>query len=200
MGAQPAIITTQARGPVGLSRSVRRSPPMFRECSFRHPAAPRTLRRQNGSRAVGASRYRETISPGRGCSPRRFGSTSVGLPQKSSVGSYVARVREANQTGVGLRGVACSAECVSVSGYQGAAYLGQSYNPFDVNRDQCYLPARLCTSPIGAPSACENFTTAEPVQAAGRVNLLAGLDTIKRSLDQSGTMDAMDRYQQEAVR
>src|SRR5579872_2210589 len=128
----------------------------------------------------------------------RFGSTAVSLPQKyPSVGSYVARVRGANQPGVpAYVGLPAAQSVYLFPGYQGAAYLGQSYNPFDVNREQCYLPANY-TTPISPPKCLENFTSTEPAQATGRVSLLAGLDTIKRSLDQSGTMDAMDRYQQE---
>ena len=130
----------------------------------------------------------------------RFGSTSVSLPQKyPSVGSYVSRVRGANQPGLpAYVGLPAAQSVYLFPGYQGAAYLGQSFNPFDVNRDQCYLPANY-TTPISAPKCLESFTATEPTQAAGRVNLLAGLDTIQRRLDQSGTMDAMDRYQQEAV-
>ncbi len=130
----------------------------------------------------------------------RFGSTAVSLPQKyPSVGSYVARVRGANQPGVpAYVGLPAAQSVYLFPGYQGAAYLGQSYNPFDVNREQSYLPANY-TSPISQPKCLDNFTTAEPAQAAGRVNLLTGLDTIKRNLDQSGTMDALDRYQQDAV-
>jgi hypothetical protein len=130
----------------------------------------------------------------------RFGSTAVSLPQKyPSVGSYIARVRGPNQPGVpAYVGLPAAQSVYLFPGYQGAAYLGQSYNPFDVNRDQCYLPANY-TAAINPPKCLENFTTAAPSQAAGRVDLLTGLDTIRRNLDQTGTMDAMDRYRQDAV-
>ncbi|MBI3866519.1 MAG: DUF1501 domain-containing protein [Planctomycetia bacterium] len=130
----------------------------------------------------------------------RFGSTAVSLPQKyPSVGSYVAKVCGPNQPGVpAYVGLPAAQSVYLYPGYQGAAYLGQSYNPFDVNRDQAYLPANY-TAAITPPKCLENFTTAEPSQASGRVDLLSGLDTIKRNLDQSGTMDAIDRYRQQAV-
>jgi hypothetical protein len=130
----------------------------------------------------------------------RFGSTAVSLPQKfPSIGSYVARVRGANQPGLpAYVGLPAAQSVYLFPGYQGAAYLGQSYNPFDVNRDQCYLPANY-TSPISPPKCLENFAVAETGQSAGRVTLLAGLDSLKRNIDQSGTIDATDRYQHEAL-
>lgn len=131
----------------------------------------------------------------------RFGSTSLSLPQKyPSVGSYVSRVRGANQPGLpAYVGLPAAQSVYLFPGYQGAAYLGQSYNPFDVNREQSYLGANS-TAPISRPKCLENFTTGENGQtSAGRVNLLTGLDNLHRKLDQSGTMDAMDRYQQEAM-
>ena len=130
----------------------------------------------------------------------RFGSTSANLPQKfPSVGSYVARVRGGSRNGLPpYVGLPAAQSVYLFPGYQGAAYLGQSYNPFDVNREQSYLPANY-TAAINRPKCLDSFTLSEPSQAAARVDLLSGLDTIKRNLDQSGTMDAMDRYRQEAV-
>src|SRR5262249_25848013 len=132
--------------------------------------------------------------------PGRFGSTSLNLPQKyPSVGSYVSRVRGANQPGLpAYVGLPAAQSVYLYPGYQGAAYLGQAYNPFDVNREQSYLAASF-TGPISPPKCLENSTTAEQAQSTGRVSLLSGLDNLHRHLDQSGTMDAMDRYQQEAM-
>ncbi|MBS0264655.1 MAG: DUF1501 domain-containing protein [Planctomycetes bacterium] len=129
----------------------------------------------------------------------RFGSTSVNLPQKfPSVGSYVARVRGPNQPGVpAYVGLPAAQSVYLFPGYQGAAYLGQAYNPFDVNREQSYLPANY-TAAINPPKCLENFTSSASTQAASRVDLLNGLDTIRKNLDHSGTMEAMDRYRQEA--
>jgi hypothetical protein len=130
----------------------------------------------------------------------RFGSTSLSLPQKyPSVGSYVSRVRGANRPGLpAYVGLPAAQSVYLYPGYQGAAYLGQAYNPFDVNREQSYLAASF-TGSISRPKCLENFTTAEQGQSDGRASLLNGLDNLHRHLDQSGTMDAMDRYQQEAM-
>src|SRR5579885_599721 len=73
----------------------------------------------------------------------RFGSTAANLPQKyPSVGSYVARVRGANGPGMpAYVGLPAAQSIYLFPGYQGAAYLGPSYNPFDVDREQKYLAA-----------------------------------------------------------
>src|SRR5262249_59472084 len=110
--------------------------------------------------------------------PGRFGSTSLNLPQKyPSVGSYVSRVRGANQPGLpAYVGLPAAQSVYLYPGYQGAAYLGQAYNPFDVNREQSYLPANYASA-ITRPKCLENFTTGEQGQAtSARVDLLTGLD------------------------
>ncbi|RPI80239.1 MAG: DUF1501 domain-containing protein, partial [Planctomycetaceae bacterium] len=130
----------------------------------------------------------------------RFGSTAVSLPQKyPSVGSYAAKVRGANQPGVpAYVGLPAAQSVYLYPGYMGGAYLGSSYNPFDVNREQAYLPANY-GAPISPPKCLENFSNTAPGQTAARVDLLAKLDQLERQVDQSGRIDAIDRYQQEAV-
>src|SRR5437588_10659269 len=82
----------------------------------------------------------------------KFGSTAVDLPQKCpSVGSYVAKCHGPNRPGLPAYVGLPSAESVYLyPGYQGAAYLGQAYNPLDVNREQKYLAANG-TVAIGTP-------------------------------------------------
>ena len=130
----------------------------------------------------------------------KFGSTSVNLPQKyPSVGSYVAKVRGANQPGIpAYVGLPAAQSVYLYPGYQGAAYLGGAYNPFDVNREQAYLPASY-TAPITPPKCLENFANSSPAQTTSRVSLLTQLDQLDRKVDQTGRLDAIDRYQQEAV-
>ena len=130
----------------------------------------------------------------------RFGSTSVSLPQKfPSVGSYVARVRGSNHPGMpAYVGLPAAQSVYLYPGYQGAAYLGAAYNPFDVNREQAYLAANYA-APITRPRCLESFTGLPPGAAESRIDLLKRLDGIQRDLDQSGTMDALDLYQQQAV-
>lgn len=132
----------------------------------------------------------------------KFGSTSVNLPQKyPSVGSYVSRVKGPNKPGVPpYVGLPAAQSVYLFPGYQGAAYLGAAYNPFDVQTEQKYLGANQ-GGPILKPKCLENFGSgnAEASRSGERFDLLGRLDGIKREVDQSGVMDSMDRNRQEAV-
>lgn len=130
----------------------------------------------------------------------RFGSTSVNLPQKyPSVGAYTARVRGANRPGVPpFVGLPAAQSVYLFPGYQGAAYLGGAYNPFDVDQEQKYLGATYNVK-ISRPRCLDNFTGLAPERTEERKDLLAGLDGIRRDLDTSGAMGVMDRHQQNAI-
>lgn len=130
----------------------------------------------------------------------RFGSTSVDLPQKfPSVGSYVSRVRGANNPGLPAYVGLPSAQSIYLfPGYQGAAYLGAAYNPFDVDTEQKYLGANYNVK-IGSPKCLENFAVKEKDRELSRNDLLGQLDAMNRKVDRSGVMDSVDRYQQEAM-
>jgi hypothetical protein len=130
----------------------------------------------------------------------RYGSNAADKNQKfPSVGSYVARVKGANAPGmppyVGLP----AAESVYLyPGYQGAAYLGNAYNPFQVNMQQKYLAATY-SQPIQQPELLKSMAGTNEQRLDDRLGLLSRLDHIRRDIDNSGTMDSMDRYQQQAV-
>ena len=132
----------------------------------------------------------------------RFGSTSVSQTQKyPSVGSYVARVKGVTRPGlppyVGLP----SAETVYLfPGYLGAAYLGGQYNPFDVDRESRYLGA-FGTQRVRSPKWLSSLSgTPEAVaNTAGKTALLRQFDTVRRDIDQSGLMETMDKFQQQAL-
>jgi hypothetical protein len=130
----------------------------------------------------------------------RFGSTAVSLPQKyPSVGSYAARVRGPNRPGLPAYVGLPAAESVYLyPGYQGAAYLGPAYNPFDVDRVDKYLGATYTTR-VGSPKWLKNFSAAQAAQLGGRVDLLKSFDDLRREVDRSGVMESLDRYQQEAA-
>jgi hypothetical protein len=83
-------------------------------------------------------------------------------------------------------------------GYQGAAYLGASYNPFDVDREYAYLGVNY-PLPSKAPACLDSFTSPNAKQMKERTDLLGGLDTLSRRVDRSGMMDSLDRYQQQAM-
>lgn len=129
----------------------------------------------------------------------RFGSSDREKSQKyPSVGSYVARVRGANQSGMPAYVGLPSAESVYLfPGYQGAAYLGAAYNPFDVNADQRYMGAGD-TSAIQAPRCLGSLGGSGP-RLQSRVDLLRGIDQLRRDADSSRMMETMDSYQQQAM-
>ncbi|HUY34285.1 MAG TPA: DUF1501 domain-containing protein [Pirellulales bacterium] len=130
----------------------------------------------------------------------RFGSTSVSLPQKyPSVGSFVSRVRGANRPGLpAYVGLPAAQSVYLFPGYQGAAYLGPAYNPFDVDTEQKYLSA-VANVEIKRPRCLESFAQSQPGRIEGRVDLLSHFDKLRRDLDQSGGMDALDRYRRQAI-
>jgi hypothetical protein len=71
----------------------------------------------------------------------------------------------------------------------GAAYLGQTYTPFIVPGD-----------PSAATFQVKNLsvTDAMATRLADRHTLLGGIDRLRRDLDASGAMDAMDAFSQKA--
>ncbi len=101
-----------------------------------------------------------------------------GLATRPSMGSIVARVRGANndQTGiptyVRLGGV----------GFDGPAFLGSAYAPFN---------------PAG--EARNNMTVSVPEsRLADRRELLKGVDRVNRQVDQTGLMDGLGKFEQQA--
>ncbi|MGI8982730.1 MAG: DUF1501 domain-containing protein [Pirellulaceae bacterium] len=129
----------------------------------------------------------------------RFGSTSVNLPQKyPSVGSYVSRVRGPNQAGMpAYVGLPAAQSVYLFPGYQGAAYLGGQYNPFDVNSEEKYLGYSYNVT-VKTPK-CLEAAGIEVPRLEGRKNLLTNIDGLKRQLDRSGQIDSIDRHQQNAL-
>jgi hypothetical protein len=130
----------------------------------------------------------------------RFGSSAVNMAQKyPSVGSYVARVRGPNRPGLPAYVGLPAAESVYLyPGYQGAAYLGPGYNPFDVDRVTKYIAANAKIR-IGTPAWLRQFDKAMADATRTRRDLLTAFDTVRRDLDASGVVDAMDKYQQQAL-
>jgi hypothetical protein len=121
-----------------------------------------------------------------------LGSTAANLDQQwPSAGSITARLRGPNRQGLpAYVAVPHAASVGLVPGYNGAAYLGTSFNPFQTGGDP-NSPAysvRNLTLPGGMTMA----------QLEDRRTLLDQFDSMRRDLDRSGTMDSMDRFQQEA--
>ena len=128
----------------------------------------------------------------------RFGSNAANQAQKyPSVGSYVARVKGANNTQLPAYVGLPAAETIYLfPGYMGAAYLGGAFNPFDVDRERKYLGAN---DPTRVRSPKWLGTLSGGTAAADRTPLLAKFDTIRRDVDASGLMATMDRFQQQAI-
>ena len=93
----------------------------------------------------------------------RFGSTSVDLPQKyPSVGSYISKIKGPKQPGMpAYVGLPAAHSIYLYPGYQGAAYLGAAYNPFDVDTGVQLPASHLGESDVGKPQCLESLTTTE---------------------------------------
>jgi hypothetical protein len=130
----------------------------------------------------------------------KFGSTAASMPQKfPSIGAYTARVRGSNKPGLpAFVGLPAAQSIYLFPGYQGAAYLGPAYNPFDVDREQKYLAANG-TMRIRSPKWLTTFSGERAERTRGQRGLLDSFDTVRRDLDNSGTMHALDRYQQQGL-
>ncbi len=130
----------------------------------------------------------------------RYGSNSKDLEQKyPSIGSYVARVNGPNQPGMpAYVGLPAAQSIYRFPGYQGSAYLGQAYAPFDAQPAQTYLGWSY-SAEIKPPDCLQNFTLESNERFDGRLGLLGQLDRVRRQIDQSGAMDTVDSYQQQAA-
>jgi hypothetical protein len=104
--------------------------------------------------------------------------------ERPSIGSIVAKVKGPNGPGVPPY-VGMSEGAIFGGLYQGGAYLGPSYNPFNLSGD---------------PTGDLKVRNLEPPKSLtldrleDRRTLLARLDTIDRKRDLSGTMDGLDKF------
>lgn len=108
-----------------------------------------------------------------------------------AVGSMVARMRQNYKLGVPnyVSGTDGGRDGIDVFSF-GSAYLGPATHPFTVVGD-----------PNDAKFKVQNLGLAPELATRldDRVHLLGGLDSLRRDLDASGTMDAMDEFNQRAV-
>ena len=120
------------------------------------------------------------------------GSTAAQLdPMYPSAGSITAKLRGANQPGMpAYVAVPVAASVGLVPGYNSAAYLGTSFNPFQTGGDPNApnFSVRNLTLPGGVTVA----------QLDDRRRLLYAFDRMRRDVDASGTLASMDRFQAEA--
>jgi Protein of unknown function (DUF1501) len=120
------------------------------------------------------------------------GSTAANLdPMYPSAGSVTARVRGPNRSGVPAYVAVPFAASVGLNpGYNSAAYLGSSFNPFQTGSD-----------PNSPTFSVQNLTLPGGVtlaQLESRKRLLGSFDTMRRDMDTSGMLASLDRFQREA--
>jgi len=108
-----------------------------------------------------------------------------------AVGSIVAKMRERRNLGVPnyLSITAASRAAVDTFAF-GAAYLGPAYTPFNVPGDPA--DPKFTVRNLALSAAMEN-------RLEDRIRLLKGFDDIRREIDQSGAMAAMDDFNLRAV-
>src|SRR5437868_3407292 len=118
-----------------------------------------------------------------------FGPTLArNAPQKPCFGSVIARARGTNQPQMPAYVTIPKAEAF---GYQGAVYLGAAYNPFEVGAD---------------PNACDfqvpnlALPRALPLSSVrSRAQLLRAFDTLRRDVDQTGTLEGLNSFKAQAL-
>src|SRR5262245_34274776 len=121
-----------------------------------------------------------------------LGSTAANLdPMYPSAGSITAKVRGPNRAGLpAYVAVPYAASVGLIPGYNSAAYLGTSYNPFQTGGD-----------PSAPNFSVQNLQLPSGVtlgQLEDRKRLLGRFDGLRRDVDRSGTLDTLDRFQREA--
>ncbi len=181
------------RGPFGVAKT--RTPGVFLSALM-----PRTAERFEKVSLI-RSLHHDTgdhFAAGHWMTTGRFGSTSVNQAQKfPSLGSYVARTRGAiNPRLPAYVGLPAAETIYLFPGYMGAAYLGGQFNPFDVDRTRKYLSARD-TVRVRSPKWLGGLQGGTAIDE--RMPLLKQLDRARRDIDNSGVMDTMDKFQQQAV-
>ena len=115
----------------------------------------------------------------------------VGFVNDAPAGaSIVAKMREKSGQGLPHNVLIADDNRTGVDVYSlNSAYLGPSYNPFDIPGD----PSRSNFQVRNLSLSNEMATRLDD-----RRMLLGGLDRLRRAIDRSGTMDAMDKYNQQA--
>jgi len=118
-----------------------------------------------------------------------FGPTLArSAPQKPSFGSVIARCRGARAPQMPAYVAIPKAEAF---GYQGSVYLGAAYQPFELGAD-----------PNGKDFSVPNLALPkglplDVVQDRGR--LLREFDTLRRDVDRSGTLEALNGFKAQAL-
>ncbi len=118
-----------------------------------------------------------------------FGPTLArNAPQKPSFGSVIARCRGAQDAQMPPYVTIPKAEAF---GYQGSVYLGAAYQPFELGADPN-------AKNFGVPNlAIPKDLSLDIIQDRGR--LLREFDTLRRDVDRSGTLEALNSFKTQAL-
>ncbi len=108
--------------------------------------------------------------------------------QKPSLGSVIARSLGSRQPPMPAYVTIPKSESF---GYQGAVYLGKAFNPFEVGADPNAKDFKVPN--LSLP----NGLTARSVDS--RRTLLKTFDTLRRDIDETGVMEGLDTFKQQAL-
>lgn len=118
-----------------------------------------------------------------------FGPTLArNAPQKPSFGSVIARSRGANQP---LMPPYVAIPRAEAFGYQGAVYLGAAYNPFELGADPNARDFRVPNLALPRELALSSVRS--------RARLLRELDTLRRDVDRTGTLEGLTGFKAQAL-
>jgi hypothetical protein len=118
-----------------------------------------------------------------------FGPTLArNAPQKPSFGSVIARSRGTGQSNMPPYVAVPKAEAF---GYQGAVYLGAGYNPFEVGADPNARDFRVPNLSLPGNLPVKSVRT--------RTELLKEFDTLRRDVDQSGSLEGLNTFKAQAL-
>jgi hypothetical protein len=108
-----------------------------------------------------------------------------------SIGSIVAKLRGPNQPGMPAYVAAPHAASIGLSpGYFGANYLGTSYNPFELHSDPNTPGYQVPNLRLAGGLTVDSLDD--------RRRLVGQFDQVRRTVEQAGIQEAMDRFQKEA--
>jgi len=114
------------------------------------------------------------------------------MPQNPSMGSIVSKFRGANQPGM--------VPYVNMNyggfGFQGAAYLGVAYQPLQTGAEHNNKQGQPLAAVDHSSLALAPGMSAE--RFSRRRGLLERLDTLRRDVDASGTLEGMDQFERKA--
>lgn len=121
-----------------------------------------------------------------------YGANAVNLPaQNPSMGSVIAKLKGAKAAGIPAYVGLPHTHSVGIApGYHGGSYLGVAYHPFNADGDPN-------TDAYRVPNLTLPGGMTEP-RLEDRRGLLASFDSARRDVDQSGLMEGLDRFTQQA--